>query len=135
MLEGLFFGGNGRKNYFSRLLRKIYMKIYLTVIGLLTLTWAHAQSKAGAITPVQIEVTAKFYPNPASTQITFECGQWAGKNYQFQVFNFIGKKMVDRPVTEKMVVPVSEFYRGIYIFQIRDRMGRVVHSGKFQVSH
>jgi len=32
-------------------------------------------------------------------------------------------------------VNVSDFYRGVYIFQLRDKNGRMIDSGKFQVSH
>jgi hypothetical protein len=32
------------------------------------------------------------------------------------------------------VVNLSDFIRGVYIFQLRDQNGKVVDSGKFQVS-
>jgi hypothetical protein len=37
-------------------------------------------------------------------------------------------------VTPKTIVNLNDFYRGIYIFQLRDRNGKVIDSGKFQVS-
>jgi len=37
-------------------------------------------------------------------------------------------------VAPRTVVNLGDFYRGIYIFQLRDRNGRIVDSGKFQVS-
>jgi hypothetical protein len=109
-------------------------KFYFTVFCVIILNWAHAQSKMPMAATVQVEVLAKFYPNPATTQVTFEFSKLADKDLQFQVFNFIGKKMADLPVTTKLILPVNEYYRGIYIFQIRDKNGKVVQSGKFQVA-
>jgi len=36
-------------------------------------------------------------------------------------------------VDAKMTISLIEYYRGIYIFQIRDKQGNIVDSGKFQV--
>ena len=35
---------------------------------------------------------------------------------------------------ERMSVNLSDFSRGIYIYQLRDKSGRMVESGKFQVA-
>jgi hypothetical protein len=75
------------------------------------------------------------YPNPASSIINFEFSKPVQRNYILQVFNFVGKKVFEsNAVTQKISVPVADLYRGIYIFQLRDKMGRIVESGKFQVS-
>jgi hypothetical protein len=51
------------------------------------------------------------------------------------IFNFIGKKVEDLQVTsQKMSVSLTDFYRGVYIFQLRDKQGTIVESGKFQVA-
>jgi hypothetical protein len=50
------------------------------------------------------------------------------------IFNFIGKKIEELKVTdEKITVSLNDFYRGVYIFQLHDKQGSVVESGKFQV--
>lgn len=78
----------------------------------------------------------KFYPNPAVSQITFDFDQNIDKSYSFQVYNFVGKKVLDlNNVSQKTVVNVTDFYRGVYIFQLRDKTGKMLDSGKFQVSH
>ncbi len=111
------------------------MKIFyiLSIILLTTL-----QSKSQANTPASqlpVRVT-KFYPNPAISQITFDIDDNLDKAYTFEVFNFVGKKVLEvRAVNQKTVVNVTDFYRGVYIFQLRDKTGRMVDSGKFQVSH
>ena len=37
-------------------------------------------------------------------------------------------------VTEKVTVDLNEFTRGIYIYHLRDPNGKIIESGKFQVS-
>jgi hypothetical protein len=106
----------------------------LSIILLTTL-----QSKSQTNRPANQEAVAritKFYPNPAVSQITFDFDQNTDKTYSFQVFNFVGKKVLDLPaVNQKTVVNVSDYYRGVYIFQLKDKTGKMIDSGKFQVSH
>ena len=77
----------------------------------------------------------KFYPNPATSVINFDFQKEPDKNYNLQIFNFLGKKVhqVDN-ISAKTTINLGDFYRGIYIFQLRDRNGKMVDSGKFQVS-
>jgi len=112
------------------------MKIFyiLSIILLTTL-----QSKSQTNTPgsqVPVVRAVKFYPNPAISQITFDVEQATDKTYSLQVYNFVGKKVLDVPdVTQKTIVNVSDFYRGVYIFQLKDKTGKMVETGKFQVAH
>ena len=77
----------------------------------------------------------KFYPNPATDVINFEFLKPVQKDLTLQVFNFIGKKVFElNGVSQKTSVSLNDFYRGIYIFQLRDKTGRIVESGKFQVN-
>ena len=76
----------------------------------------------------------KFYPNPAVNIINFEFQKGYDKFYSFQVYNFIGKKVFDvRTVTPKINIPLADYYRGVYIYQLRDRAGKILETGKFQV--
>lgn len=77
-----------------------------------------------------------FYPNPATSFITFDIPQ---KNFQkgltITVFNFLGKKITEtQTVNEKTVVSLTDFNRGTYIYHLVDRSGKVIDTGKFQVS-
>ncbi|MFT3825495.1 MAG: T9SS type A sorting domain-containing protein [Chitinophagaceae bacterium] len=78
----------------------------------------------------------RFYPNPAVSYITFDLQQGEdARNYSFQIYSMVGKKMYEtNNINNKTTVNLSEFYRGIYIFQLRDKTGKVIDSGKFQVS-
>lgn len=78
--------------------------------------------------------TVKFFPNPATSFINFEFEGNYNNNFKLEIFNFIGKKIVDLKVSDKKItVPLIDFYRGVYIFQLRDQKGNIVESGKFQV--
>lgn len=81
-----------------------------------------------------ITKTVKFYPNPATSFINFEFDKNYDNSYSLLIFNFIGKKIEEIKVTDKkMTVSLSDYYRGIYVFQLRDKQGSIVESGKFQV--
>lgn len=76
----------------------------------------------------------KFYPNPASTSINFELPKGYEKSHSIQLFNFMGKKVAEiNAVSLRVNYALDGLYRGIYIFQLRDKFGKVVDSGKFQV--
>lgn len=52
-----------------------------------------------------------------------------------QIYNFLGKQM--QQVTNaamKTTVDLAEFNRGLYMYHLLDATGKVVESGKFQVS-
>jgi Secretion system C-terminal sorting domain len=94
---------------------------------------AAAQVKSTYISDIEVK-TVKFYPNPATSLINFEFQKGYSKSYSLLIFNFIGKEVLDlKPAGEKITVPLTDFYRGVYIFQLRDAKGNIVESGKFQV--
>ncbi len=77
----------------------------------------------------------RFYPNPATSFITFDFQHSYDKSYVLQIYNLPGKKVHEvTEVTPKTVVSLNEFFRGIYIFQLRDKTGKLIEAGKFQVS-
>lgn len=77
----------------------------------------------------------RFYPNPASSFINFEFKDNINlSNYSFKVFNFIGKKVLEiNNLSARTVINLGEYFRGVYIFQLTDRTGKILESGKFQV--
>ena len=86
---------------------------------------------------MQPELTAKvvkFYPNPATTAINFELLRNADKSLTLQLFNFMGRKVFETtPGAQRTVVSLDGFFRGVYIYQVRDKAGKIVDSGRFQV--
>jgi hypothetical protein len=112
------------------------MKIFYALSTILILcTQAKSQDRSSGPGEEPTPKIVKFYPNPATSMITFDFQQGYDKSYNLQIFNFIGKKVQEiTNVSPKTIVNLNDFYRGIYIFQLKDKTGKVVDSGKFQVS-
>jgi hypothetical protein len=119
-----------KKSNFT-VLKKIY---YIFLFTVLLSLGSFAQGKIVAGSSESAVKFMRFYPNPAISVINFEFQKGFDKYFTFQVFNFIGKKVVDlKSVTQKINIPLTDFYRGVYIYQLRDRSGKIIDSGKFQV--
>ncbi len=107
--------------------------IYLLFCIFLFAVQTKSQTRSNPL-PGPESVAIKLYPNPAITQITFDFQNGFDKNYQFQIYNFIGKKVYElRSANPKTVVDLSDFYRGVYIYQVRTITGKVVNSGRFTI--
>jgi hypothetical protein len=77
----------------------------------------------------------KYYPNPATSFITFDFQEGYQKGYEIQVYNFPGQKVFEQKnIAARTTINLSDFNRGIYIFQLKDATGKIIRSNKFQVS-
>jgi hypothetical protein len=85
--------------------------------------------------PVTTKVL-RFYPNPATTVINFEFDQSVESTSVIAIYSFYGKKMSEQRLSNKKVSFILDdhYTRGLYVFQLRDQAGRLIESGKFQVS-
>ncbi len=94
-----------------------------------------SQHKAGSESATQAESNIiQFYPNPATTVINFDFQHDYNSSYSLLVFNFMGKKVFEtKNALTRTSLYVENFYRGVYIFQLRDKNGVILESGKFQV--
>jgi len=111
------------------------MKIFY-ILSLILLTSYAAMSQSGPAGSASASSRIiKFYPNPATSLINFDFQNEYQKNCNFQIYSFVGKKVFEvNNISSKTIVNLNDFYRGVYIFQLRDRNGKVIDSGKFQVS-
>jgi len=77
----------------------------------------------------------RYYPNPATQYIQFEFDKTVDRSFTLEIYSFIGKKMSASVINDaRMTIYFDDsYYRGLYIFQLRDRTGRIVESGKFQI--
>lgn len=110
------------------------MKRILPILSfiLLITTYAPAQSR---VSPIVATPIVRFYPNPAISTVTFDFQKEYERGYSIQVYSFLGKKMYEAAnLGPKTSINLSDFNRGIYIYQLYDRTGKLVESGKFQVS-
>jgi len=84
--------------------------------------------------PIDQLKIVQLYPNPATSVIYFEIPHNTEKTYTLLIYNFIGKKVNEFVISNtKITVPLDNYYRGLYVYQLRDKTGMIVESGKFQV--
>ena len=108
----------------------------LLIISFILLTAITSKGQAGhEPSPQSIQRIVKFYPNPAVSFIKFEIQKNFDKGFTLQVINFIGKQVYEaKNINTTTTLDLSSFSRGVYIYQLKDQSGKVLESGKFQVS-
>lgn len=113
------------------------MKRVLSILSIILFTAIHSQGQVNRNSPIT-EVSERIinlYPNPATSYITFDFQKNFEKGYSIQVYNFLGKKMYENQnLTNKTTITLTEYNRGVYIYHLVDRNGKIAESGKFQVS-
>lgn len=113
------------------------MKKTLLILSTILFSAIYTQAQVSRNNPIPDagKVILKIYPNPATSYITFDFQKGFEKEYLIQVYNFLGKKMFEsQELTEKTTLNLSDYNRGVYIYHLVDRTGKVIDSGKFQVS-
>ena len=76
-----------------------------------------------------------FYPNPAFASINVDFQKGNNNRYSLLIYNLMGKKVIEmKNLSYKTTITLGEFYRGIYIYQLRDKNNQIIESGKFQVA-
>jgi outer membrane biogenesis lipoprotein LolB len=114
------------------------LKRLLLIPFILILFGLTAQAQQSRNTPLQEQqskVVIRSYPNPATSFITLEFEKNYERGYTIQIYNFLGRKMLESVnVNQRTTVQLTDFTRGVYIYQLRDRTGKTIESGKFQVS-
>jgi hypothetical protein len=113
-----------------------YLKKLLLILSFIGFLNLHSQAQNRENPGGTTATIVKFYPNPATTVINFDFQKAYDKGYSIQIYSFMGgKKMYELPnIANRTTINLSDFNRGVYIYQLRDKTGRLVESGKFQVS-
>lgn len=113
------------------------MKKFLLIVSILLVSVVHlkAQSRVAADHVNTQATILKFYPNPATTVITFDFQKAYDKGYALQIYNVLGRKMTEQMnITDHTSINLSDFTRGVYVYRLIDKAGQLVEMGKFQVS-
>ena len=65
------------------------------------------------------------YPNPASDFINIRVNQWARNQNSIQIYNILGAKLIEAPVTAAGIknIPLGELPSGVYVIRYPDRQG------------
>jgi hypothetical protein len=116
-----------------KIVRKSYFKKLLIIAAMIVSGFVYADNPNNNLYS-QAKIV-KCYPNPAVSIINFEFATDLDKSYVLQIYSFTGKKMTEIPLsTNKITVTLNnDYYRGIYIYHLEDKSGRIIESGKFQV--
>ena len=105
----------------------------LTIILLTTLPSLGQQERS--ITPDAAQRFLKLYPNPAVSFIKIEFQKNYDNGYNLQIINFLGKQVYEiKNLNTTTTLDLAAFASGVYIYQLKDREGKMVESGKFQVA-
>ena len=113
------------------------MKKFLLILTILFTVAAHSQNQTRNGLPSDVQsAILKFYPNPATTVITFNFEKAYDKGYSLQIYNAVlGRKMTEQTnIPERFSLDLSNYTRGVYVYQLRDKTGKLIETGKFQVS-
>jgi Secretion system C-terminal sorting domain len=78
----------------------------------------------------------KTYPNPAITIVNIEFQKGYNRSYSLQILNSLVRKVYmaqSIPTAFSIDLRKEKIYRGIYIYQLLDRKGSIIESGKILV--
>lgn len=97
---------------------------------------AFAQQTPAASLPESNTRLVKLYPNPAVSYITFDLRASFKRGLTLQVYSgILGKKVFATALAQdQFLLNLNEFPRGIYIYHLTDANGKIIESGKFQVT-
>lgn len=114
------------------------MRKLLLIVSIILLTSvAHSQTtRTGFANEGTQEGILRFYPNPATSVINFDFQRAYDKGYSIQIYNAVlGRKIFEQTnIPQKLTVDLGNFTRGVYVYQLIDKTGKLVETGKFQVS-
>lgn len=113
-------------------MRRLLPILFFTV---LIAAGANAQSGRTGPSSETTDRIVKLYPNPATTYITFDLQKGYERGMTIEIYSFVGKKMAGvSNAPQKATIDLTEYNRGIYMYHLLDATGKVIESGKFQVT-
>ena len=112
------------------LLKKIFY-IFILLIGINFTSSAQNSSSAPGDGAAKL---LKLYPIPATSVINFDFVSGYDKSLSFQVYNYLGKVVYElKSPPQKINLPLTDFSRGFYYYQLRDANGRLLETSRFLV--
>jgi Secretion system C-terminal sorting domain len=111
---------------------KKFVYILIFIIGLnFTSAAQNKQAVPGDGTQPKL---VKLYPIPATTVINFDFVSGYDKSMTFEIYNFSGKKVFEQKnPPQKIALQLTDFSRGFYYYQLRDKNGRQLETVRFLV--
>ncbi len=73
----------------------------------------------GVVNTLTNDAELKVYPNPATTAVNVEIGNYTGKNMQLNMFDLAGRMLKNVPVTQaKTQIDIAELPQGVYLISV-----------------
>jgi hypothetical protein len=117
-------------------MKKIYFTVVLVLFALIGFAQSTTRDNGTSSTSsrnVSIKIL-KVFPNPATTFVVFEFQRNYVSGLALEIYNLPGKKIAAaNNITSSTTIQLQNFYRGVYLYKLIDRNGKVLESGKFQV--
>jgi hypothetical protein len=112
-------------------MKKLYTIILISIFAFAT---SFTAANNAGINDIQVR-TVQCYPNPATSFINFEFATDTEKqHYTLAIYSFIGNKISETSVTtSKITITLENYQRGLYVFQLKNKVNQIIESGKFQV--
>lgn len=125
--------------YFSNNKSKfVSLRRILPILSFILLIAIQSQGQSSRTNPnaESQDRIVKLYPNPATTYVTFDLQKNYKPGLTIHVYNgVLGKKVFESlNAPSKVTVDLNNFNRGLYIYHLLDPSGKIIESGKFQVS-
>jgi len=110
----------------------------LPILSFILLIATQSQGQSSRIIPssdVQDRIV-RLYPNPATDYVVLDLQKNYRQGLTIQVYNgVVGKKVFESiNAPSKITVDLKDFNRGVYVYHVIDITGKIIESGKFQVS-
>ncbi len=119
--------------YINKYILKVALVLFLScTVWMVFATDTHSNRHYDALA---VKVV-KCYPNPATSFVNFDVDYTQiNKGNSIQVFSFSGKKLFETQIKSlRTTLTFNEsFFRGIYVYQLKDKSGKIIETGKFQV--
>ncbi len=114
------------------------MKRILPILSFILLIAIQSQGQSSRTAPptdAQDRIV-RLYPNPATSYITFDMQKNYKQGLSINIYSgVLGKKMYESfNVPAKVTIDLNDFNRGVYVYHLIDLNGKILESGKFQVS-
>lgn len=122
-------------DYFSTFINFTVLKrifyIFIFIIGLNFTSLAQNKTSVPEDGAAKL---IKLYPIPATSVINFDFVNGYDRSYSFEVYNFTGKKVYElKAPPQKIILPLTDYTRGFYYYQLRDKYGRLIETQRFLV--
>jgi hypothetical protein len=128
----------GKKNliFCAKKVKFVLLKKILPILTIILFTTLSSQGQQErGITNEIAQRVLKLYPNPAVSFIKIEIQKNTDNGYNLQIINFLGKQVYEiKNLNATTTLDLATFPRGVYIYQLKNREGKMVESGKFQVA-